>query len=87
MLSQLLQLIPRHVRLFWAKLHSTVGWGLLELACLVQTVLMERCRLWDLLCPRQKARRPKCSCFLWRLPFNRKFLTDTTDYRLSLSYP
>lgn len=38
--------------LFWLKLRSTVGWGLLQLTRLVQTMLMERYRLWDILCPK-----------------------------------
>lgn len=49
--------------LFWAKLRSTVGWGLLELTRLVQTLLMERCRLWDLLCPREKTPPPQLFLF------------------------
>lgn len=52
-----------YLLLFWAKLRSTVGWGLLELTRLVQTMLMERCRLWDLLCPRQKAPPPQLFLF------------------------
>jgi hypothetical protein len=52
-----------YVLLFWARLRSTVGWGLLELTRLVQTMLMERCRLWDLLCPRQKAPPPQLFLF------------------------
>jgi hypothetical protein len=52
-----------YVLLFWAKLRSTVGWGLLELTRLVQTMLMERCRLWDLLCPRLKAPPPQLFLF------------------------
>lgn len=52
-----------YLLLFWLKLRSTVGWGLLELTRLVQTRLMERCRLWDLLCPRAKAPPPQLSLF------------------------
>jgi len=28
-----------------------VGWGLLELTRLAQTMLLERCNLWAMLCP------------------------------------
>lgn len=44
-----------YLLLFWLKPGSTVGRGLLAVTRLVQTMLMERCRLWDLLCPRQQA--------------------------------
>ncbi len=52
-----------YLLLFWAKLRSTVGWGLLELTRLVQTRLMERCCLWEMLCPRGKAPPPQLLLF------------------------
>lgn len=52
-----------YLLLFWAKLKSTVGLSLLELTRLVQTLLMERLRLWDLLCPREKAPPPQLVLF------------------------
>jgi len=42
-----------YLLLIWAKLRSTVGWGLLELSRFIQTMLMERCKLWDILSPRE----------------------------------
>lgn len=48
-----------YLLLFRAKLKSTVSWGLLELTRLVQTRLMERYPLWEILCPRDKAPPPK----------------------------
>jgi len=41
-----------YLLLLWLKLRSWVGWSILELTRLVQNLLMERCNLWDLLCPR-----------------------------------
>jgi IS4 transposase len=47
----------------WLKLKSKVAWTLLELSRLAQTMLLERCRLWDLLCPREKAPPPQLFLF------------------------
>ncbi len=52
-----------YLLLFWLKLRSTVGWDLPELTRLVQTSLIERGRLWDLLCPWGKAPPPQMFLF------------------------
>jgi len=52
-----------YLLLILIKLRSTVGWGLLELTRLVQTRLMERSSLWEVLCPRQKAPPPQLFLF------------------------
>jgi hypothetical protein len=52
-----------YLLLFWVKLRSTVGWGLLGLTRLVQTRLMERFSLWEMLCPRGKALPPQLFLF------------------------
>ena len=41
-----------YLLLLWIKLRSRVGWSVLELTRLVQNLIMERCNLWALLCPR-----------------------------------
>src|SRR4030042_1609361 len=41
-----------YLLLLWLKLRSWVGWSVLELTRLVQNLIMERCNLWVLLCPR-----------------------------------
>ena len=41
-----------YLLLLWIKLRSRVGWSILELTRLVQNLIMERCNLWALLCPR-----------------------------------
>lgn len=41
----------------WLKLKSKVGWGLLEFSRLAQTMLLERCDLWGMLCPRPPENR------------------------------
>lgn len=41
-----------YLLLLWLKVRSWAGWSILELTRLVQTLIMERCNLWDLLCPR-----------------------------------
>jgi hypothetical protein len=38
--------------LLWLKVRSWAGWSILELTRLVQNLIMERCNLWALLCPR-----------------------------------
>jgi hypothetical protein len=52
-LIQIWTALIAYLLLIWVKLRSTVGWGLLELSRLVQTMLMERCNLWNILCPRE----------------------------------
>jgi Transposase DDE domain/Domain of unknown function (DUF4372) len=52
-----------YLLLIWAKLRSTVGWGLLELYRLIQTMLMERCNLWEVLCPQEKVPPPQLFLF------------------------
>ncbi len=41
-----------YLLLLWLKVRSWVGWSILELTRLVKTLIMERCNLWALLCPR-----------------------------------
>ncbi len=41
-----------YLLLLWLQVRSRVNWSILELTRLVQTLIMERCNLWDLLCPR-----------------------------------
>ena len=41
-----------YLLLLWLKLRSWAGWSVLELTRLVQNLIMERCNLWVLLCPR-----------------------------------
>jgi hypothetical protein len=41
----------------WLMFKSKVGWGLLELTRLAQTMLLERCDLWAMLCPRLTGNR------------------------------
>ncbi|MDO9070034.1 MAG: IS4 family transposase [Deltaproteobacteria bacterium] len=41
-----------YLLLLWLKLRSWAGWSVLELTRLVQNLIMERCNLWALLCPR-----------------------------------
>jgi hypothetical protein len=41
-----------YLLLLWIKLRSRLGWSILELTRLVQNLIMERCNLWALLCPR-----------------------------------
>jgi hypothetical protein len=41
-----------YLLLLWLKVKSWAGWSILELTRLVQTLIMERCNLWALLCPR-----------------------------------
>ena len=41
-----------YLLLLWIKIRSRVGWSILELTRLVQNLIMERCNLWALLCPR-----------------------------------
>jgi len=41
-----------YLLLLWLKVRSWAGWSILELTRLVQTLIMDPCNLWDLLCPR-----------------------------------
>ncbi len=41
-----------YLLLLWIKLRSRLGWSVLELTRLVQNLIMERCNLWALICPR-----------------------------------
>jgi Transposase DDE domain len=41
-----------YLLLLWLKLRSWGGWSVLDLSRLVQNLIMERCNLWALLCPR-----------------------------------
>lgn len=52
-----------YLLLVWLKLKSKVGWGLLDLARLAQIMLLERCNLRGMLCPRPPDYRQP-------LPFN-----------------
>jgi len=51
-LIQIWTALIAYLLLLWIKLRSRVGWTILELSRLVQNLIMERCNLWDLLCPR-----------------------------------
>lgn len=51
-LIQIWTALISYLLLIWAKLRSTVGWGLLELSRFIQTMIMERCKLWEILSPR-----------------------------------
>ena len=51
MLIQIWTALSAYLLLVWLKFKSKVGWGLLELTRLVQTMLMERMDLWAMLCP------------------------------------
>lgn len=41
-----------YLLLLWLRVRSWAGWSILELTRLVQNLIMERCNLWALLCPR-----------------------------------
>jgi hypothetical protein len=41
-----------YLLLLWLKVRSWVGWSILDLTRLVKTLIMERCNLWAILCPR-----------------------------------
>lgn len=62
-LIQIWTALIAYLLLILMKLRSTVGWGLLELTRLVQTMLMERRSLWEVLCPREKAPPPQMCLF------------------------
>jgi len=44
-------------------LRSTVGWGRLELTRLMQTMVLERTSLWEMVCPREKTPPPQLFLF------------------------
>ena len=50
-LIQIWTALIAYLLLVWLKFKSKVGWGLLELTRLAQTMLLERCNLWAMLCP------------------------------------
>lgn len=51
-LIQIWTALIAYLLLLWIKLRSRLGWSILELTRLVQNLIMERCNLWALLCPR-----------------------------------
>ncbi len=51
-LIQIWTALIAYLLLLWIKLRSRVGWSILELTRLVQNLIMERCNLWAVLCPR-----------------------------------
>jgi len=51
-LIQIWTALIAYLLLLWIKLRSRVGWSILELSRLVQNLIMDRCNLWALLCPR-----------------------------------
>jgi hypothetical protein len=56
-LIQIWTALIAYLLLVWLKFKSKVGWGLLQLTRLAQTMLMERVNLWALLCPRSPDNR------------------------------
>jgi putative transposase len=54
-LIQIWTALIAYLLLILIKLKSTVGWGLLELSRLLQTILMERINLLEMLNPQEKA--------------------------------
>jgi hypothetical protein len=51
-LIQIWTAMMAYLLLLWLKVISWAGWSILELTRLVQALLMNRCNLWALLCPR-----------------------------------
>ncbi len=51
-LIQIWTALIAYLLLLWIKMRSRLGWSILDLARLVQNLIMERCNLWALLCPR-----------------------------------
>jgi len=51
-LIQIWTALIAYLLLVWLKFRSKTGWGLLQLTRLAQTMLLERCDLWGMLCPR-----------------------------------
>ena len=62
-LIQIWTALIAYLLLILLKLRSSVGWGLLELTRLMQTMLMNRTSLWEMLCPREKTPRPQMFLF------------------------
>lgn len=62
-LIQIWTALIAYLLLVWLKFKSKVGWGLLELSRLAQTMLLERCDLWGLLNPREQAPPPQLFLF------------------------
>ena len=56
-----------YLLLLWIKLRSRLGWSILELTRLVQNLLMERCNLWALLCPRTSDPTDHCQLTFFNL--------------------
>jgi putative transposase len=51
-LIQIWTALIAYLLLLWLKLRSLAGWSVLDLTRLVQNLIMERCNLWALICPR-----------------------------------
>ena len=51
-LIQIWTALIAYLLLLWIKLRSRLGWSILDLTRLLQNLIMERCNLWALLCPR-----------------------------------
>jgi len=51
-LIQIWTALIAYLLLLWIRLRSRLGWSILELTRMVQNLIMERCNLWALLCPR-----------------------------------
>jgi hypothetical protein len=51
-LIQIWTALIAYILLIWLKLKSIADFDILELSRLVRTLLMERCNLWDILCPK-----------------------------------
>jgi hypothetical protein len=51
-LIQIWTALIAYLLLLWLKVRSWAVWSILELTRLVQNLIMERCNLWALLCPR-----------------------------------
>jgi hypothetical protein len=78
-LIQIWTAIIAYLMLYWLKLRSKVGWSLLELIRMVQTMLMDHCSLWDMLCPK-KHRPPQKDR---QMPLS-IFVPDTNDRKYKL---
>lgn len=51
-LIQIWTALIAYLLLLWLKIKSIANFAILELCRLVKTLLMERCHLWDILCPK-----------------------------------
>lgn len=54
-LIQIWTALIAYLLLTWLKIKSTVDLGILELTRLIQTTLMERRSLWDIICPKKRS--------------------------------